>query len=82
MGRLAGELEEELGLATVGDLLDHYPRRYLDLDQVSELDDLVVGELVMVVAKVVPSAPLRRPAHRRKAVRTEVSARLAAARSG
>ena len=37
---------------TVGQLLDHYPRRYLDLDEVSTVEELVDGELVTLVVQV------------------------------
>lgn len=48
----------KLGLATTGDLLRHYPRRYADPGAMSELSTLVVGEHVTVMAQVV-SATVR-----------------------
>jgi ATP-dependent DNA helicase RecG len=44
---------ELLGLTTVRDLLWHFPRRYLDLGELTPLADLRKGEQVTFVAKVV-----------------------------
>jgi ATP-dependent DNA helicase RecG len=44
---------EGLGLRTVGDLLDHFPRRYLKTGELTRLDDLQEGELLTVVGEVV-----------------------------
>ncbi|MGP7961212.1 ATP-dependent DNA helicase RecG [Sanguibacter sp. A247] len=41
-----------LGLATVGDLLRHYPRRYVEPGERTEIGDLEVGAHVTVVAQV------------------------------
>ena len=78
VGRLASELKKDLGLETVGELLEHFPRRYLDMDEVSDLDDLTEGDLVMVVAEVVSATvhPYNDRRTNRMAYRTEVSARL------
>ena len=78
VGRLASELKKDLGLETVGQLLEHFPRRYLDMDKVSDLDDLTEGDLVMVVAEVVSATvhPYKDRRTNRMAYRTEVSARL------
>ena len=52
---------EELGLDTVGDLLRHYPRRYVERGELTPLADLAVGEHVTVVGRVVRRvAPSRR----------------------
>ena len=58
LGRVLGattakHLEEHLGLVTVGDLLRHYPRRYFDRGELTDLRDLVVGENVTIQARVV-----------------------------
>lgn len=45
-----------LGLATVGDLLHHYPRRYAERGQLAPVGDLRDGEHVTVVGEVVSSA--------------------------
>jgi ATP-dependent DNA helicase RecG len=78
VGRLAKELAKELGIETVGELLEHYPRRYIEMDKVSELGELVEGDLVMVVADVVGAAvhPYKDRRTGRMAFRTEVQARL------
>ncbi|MDX6325277.1 MAG: ATP-dependent helicase RecG [Nocardioidaceae bacterium] len=75
-------LEDDLGLHTVGDLLRHYPRTYLKLDEVSSAEALVAGELVMVVAQVesLESKPYVDRRTRKTAYRTEVSARLGGTR--
>lgn len=42
----------KLGLETVGDLLSHYPRRYADPGQLTDIARLEVGEHVTVMARV------------------------------
>ena len=48
--RLAGL--EEMGIATVLDLLTHYPRRYLDRSNQVSIRELAVGEEALVLATV------------------------------
>ena len=43
---------EGLGLQTVGDLLSHYPRRYLKTGELSRVADLEVGQLLTIVGEV------------------------------
>jgi ATP-dependent DNA helicase RecG len=50
--RTAAALDKGLGLRTVGDLLRHYPRRYAERGELTELDRLQVGEQVTVLARV------------------------------
>jgi ATP-dependent DNA helicase RecG len=59
----AGALESALGLATVGDLLRHYPRRYAERGELTDIAGLEVGEHVTVLARVerVSSRTYRRP---------------------
>ncbi|MEU6738180.1 ATP-dependent DNA helicase RecG [Streptosporangium sandarakinum] len=52
-------LESVLGLRTVGDLLRHYPRRYAERGELTDLDDLQVDEHVTVVGEV--TRLMRRP---------------------
>jgi ATP-dependent DNA helicase RecG len=52
-GRTAKPLAETLGLETVGDLLDHLPRRYEERGQLTDLHDLREGEDVTISAEVV-----------------------------
>ena len=79
VGTVAGLLAKELGITTVGELLAHYPRRFLDRNQVSSLGDLREGELVLLVAEVVGTeqSTYRDRRTGRLMSRTEVSARLA-----
>ncbi|MFM9918774.1 ATP-dependent DNA helicase RecG [Lacisediminihabitans sp. H27-G8] len=51
-GRTAAALEKGLGLATVGDLLTHYPRRYALRGELTALAQLSVDENVTIVAEV------------------------------
>jgi ATP-dependent DNA helicase RecG len=45
-------LRESLGISTVGELLNHYPRRYIDRSQVVSIRELRVGQQATVIAKV------------------------------
>ena len=45
-------LAEGLGIETVGDLLHHYPRRYIDRSKVSTIARLRVGEYATVIGTV------------------------------
>lgn len=51
-GRTAKALASALDLHTVGDLLRHYPRRYAERGELTDLADLAVGEQVTVLAEV------------------------------
>ncbi|MHB8896851.1 MAG: ATP-dependent DNA helicase RecG [Candidatus Geothermincolia bacterium] len=46
---------EPLGIATVADLLFHFPRRYLDRSNVTPIRDIKMGEEVTVVGRVYDS---------------------------
>ncbi|MFI7587783.1 ATP-dependent DNA helicase RecG [Spongisporangium articulatum] len=48
----AAKLEKSLGLHTVGDLLRHYPRRYLKLNELTRVADLPLEQLVTMVGEV------------------------------
>jgi ATP-dependent DNA helicase RecG len=52
-------LESVLDLRTVGDLLRHYPRRYAERGELTNLDDLQIDEHVTVVGEV--TRAMRRP---------------------
>ncbi|MEU8202863.1 ATP-dependent DNA helicase RecG [Streptosporangium sp. NPDC049046] len=52
-------LESVLDLRTVGDLLRHYPRRYAERGELTDLDDLRVDDHVTVVGEV--TRAMRRP---------------------
>jgi ATP-dependent DNA helicase RecG len=61
--RTAGVLETALGLVTVNDLLRWYPRRYLDLGELTNISSLPVDETVSLVARV-ESASVRQMRNR------------------
>jgi len=52
-GKKATELVKESGYETVGDLLGHYPRAYVEKGSLSELHDLAEGDLISMVGEVV-----------------------------
>ena len=52
LGPTAAALETKLDLRTVGDLLRHYPRRYVERGELTSLRELEEGEHVTVMARV------------------------------
>ncbi|WP_066520041.1 ATP-dependent DNA helicase RecG [Curtobacterium ammoniigenes] len=52
-GRTATAFERAFGYRTVGELLDHAPRRYAERGALTALDELAIGESVTIVAEVV-----------------------------
>jgi len=54
-GKQADKAVKETGYTTVGELLGHYPRTYVDKGRLSELNDLVEGDLISMVGEVVSS---------------------------
>ncbi len=50
--RTATALEKAFGLVTVGDLLHHYPRRYIARGELSNIDELTEGEEATVLAQI------------------------------
>ena len=68
--RTAKILADRLELHTLGDLLRHYPRRYADRGELTDLATLADGEHVTVVAEV--SRVSRRPMRNRKGDMLEV----------
>ncbi|MFD5330071.1 hypothetical protein ACFWJO_40170, partial [Streptomyces sp. NPDC127092] len=58
-GTLPARLEKELGLTTVGDLLDHVPRRWIERGELTPIAALPYDAEVTVVA-VVESVTTRR----------------------
>lgn len=52
-GRTAARLTESLGVTTLGQVLAHYPRRYDQRGQLTDIEGLVVGERATVLARVV-----------------------------
>ena len=57
-----------MGIGTVGDLLRHYPRRYIDRSAVERIRDLRVGEQTTVIARV--HATVKRLTRRRQSMVT------------
>ncbi|GAB3864504.1 ATP-dependent DNA helicase RecG [Nocardioides maradonensis] len=45
-------IEKGLGLRTVGDLLRHFPRRYLETGSLTKIEDLQVGQMLCVVGEI------------------------------
>ena len=68
--KLAPRLEA-MGLATVLDLLEHYPRRYHDRTRVQEIAELALGEEATVTGEV-KKVSVRRPPGRRPFVEMEI----------
>ncbi|KQO60268.1 ATP-dependent DNA helicase RecG [Curtobacterium sp. Leaf261] len=52
-GRTATAFQKAFGYRTVGDLLEHAPRRYAERGALTALDQLAIGEAVTIVAEVV-----------------------------
>ncbi|NNG37171.1 ATP-dependent DNA helicase RecG [Nakamurella aerolata] len=51
--RLAGNLDDKLGLRTVGDLLRYYPRRHTERGNLTDLSHLREGERATIWARIV-----------------------------
>ncbi|MFU8947083.1 ATP-dependent DNA helicase RecG [Mycetocola zhadangensis] len=51
-GRTAAAFKRAFGVVAVGDLLEHYPRRYARRGELTALSELPVGEPVTIVAEV------------------------------
>jgi RecG-like helicase len=56
-GKAAARAEKAFGLRTSGDLLRHYPRRYVRRGDLTDLASLRDGEDVTVFAQVAKSPP-------------------------
>ncbi len=69
--RSANQIEKALKLSTVGELIRHYPRRFNERGELTDLSQLVEGEEVTVVARVESSSSKRIPG--RKLTITEVT---------
>src|SRR6478672_11628975 len=73
-GQHAKKIEKAFGYTTVGELLQHYPRRYVPRDKLSKIDSLVVDDHVTVLARVADATqhPYRDRRTGRMAFRLEV----------
>ncbi len=60
-GKTATALSRAFGMSTVGDLIDHYPRRYARRGELTPIASLPIGEQVTIVAEVrsVATRPMR-----------------------
>ena len=47
------KITEGLGIRTVGDLLFHFPRRYVRTGELTKVTDLHSGEMLTVVGEIV-----------------------------
>ncbi|PUA80749.1 ATP-dependent DNA helicase RecG [Nocardioides currus] len=65
-------VEEGLGITTVGGLLRHFPRRYVETNELSEVGNPEVGQLLSVVGEVTSSAVKTFQRGRKVQYRTEV----------
>jgi ATP-dependent DNA helicase RecG len=48
----AKAFEKQLGITTIGELLEHYPRRYASRGELTSFDSLPIGEVVSVVGEI------------------------------
>ncbi len=69
-GRSASALEKAFGMRTVDDLLGHYPRRYAERAELTDMSQLQVGEHATVLAEV--KSVSTRPMRARRGQLTEV----------
>ncbi|MBD8080661.1 ATP-dependent DNA helicase RecG [Cellulosimicrobium arenosum] len=67
LGTRSANALEKLGVRTVGELLQHYPRRYGDPGRLTDLGGLALGEHVTIVAQV-QHATVRRMRNRPGAI--------------
>ncbi|HEY4614227.1 MAG TPA: ATP-dependent DNA helicase RecG [Citricoccus sp.] len=70
-GKTGQRLDRELGLRTARDLLEHFPRRWIERGEMTPIASLPVGEQVTVVARVVSAG--RRPMHSRRGFIVDVT---------
>ncbi|MCU1481661.1 MAG: ATP-dependent helicase RecG [Subtercola sp.] len=70
-GRTAGVLQKSFGIVTVGDMLEHYPRRYARRGELTALSELPLNETVTIVAEI--RKVVERPMKARRGSILEVS---------
>ncbi len=68
-------VEEGLGISTVGELLHHFPRRYVQTEEISTVTDLVPGTHLTIVGDVVASKVASFMAGKRRSYRAEIRVR-------
>ena len=54
-GKKTDAVVDKLGLRTVGDLLDHFPRRYLKTAELTDVSDAEEGQQLVVVGEIASS---------------------------
>ena len=54
--RSAGVIQKHLGLTTVGELLNYFPRRYLDRGELTPISEVPLDEDVTLIARVVSNS--------------------------
>ena len=57
--KTAKSFAKNLGLLTVADLLQHYPRRYSNRGELTPIANLPIGESLSIVAEVVDARERR-----------------------
>ncbi|HET7387209.1 MAG TPA: ATP-dependent DNA helicase RecG [Nocardioidaceae bacterium] len=75
--RSASKIEKAFGFRTVGDLLQHYPRRYEEKGRLSSLDAVQIGDHVTVIGRVVSSVQREFPDRRRGGIAYRLEAVVA-----
>ncbi|HTW21765.1 MAG TPA: ATP-dependent DNA helicase RecG [Mycobacteriales bacterium] len=77
-GKTAAALAKAFDYATVGDLLHHYPRRYFERGELTDLAELKVGDQVTIQAKVVKvsGVKIREKLHKTDVTVTDGTGRL------
>jgi ATP-dependent DNA helicase RecG len=56
-GKATTKVVKETGFETVGDLLGHYPRHYVERGRLSDLGELTEGDYLSLVGEIVHSEP-------------------------
>jgi ATP-dependent DNA helicase RecG len=73
-GRTATSLDKGLGLVTVADLLRHYPRRFAERGELTDLSELIEGEEATVQAEVTSARSRRIPGRKLNLLEVVISA--------
>jgi len=76
-GKQAAKIEKAFGYRTVGDLLQHYPRKYVEKGSLSDLGTIAPDEHVTVIARVVHAEPRTYPDRRRGGIAYRLEAVVA-----
>ena len=56
-GKKTDAVVDKLGLRTVGDLLDHFPRRYLKTAELTDVSEVEEGQQLVVVGEIAQQRP-------------------------